>query len=290
MFDIIVNPTSGKGKGAKALDKITALLDKEGIEYKVHKTQHAAHATQIVKELNDSQDHTNLMILGGDGSFNEVLNGVTDFSKITISFIPCGTGNDFAAAAKISTDPEKAILSAIKGEKRYIDFIQIGERRALNAAGAGLDVDVLEKYSTMKAFKGKMKYYASLLSVLCHVKFHKLRLTVDGVTTEKSVFIIAAANGNYIGGGMAISPTSVIDDGYITVVVVNEVKKRKIPGLLIKFLSGGKHIYQPCSEVYNVKECKIEILDEGCIQLDGELFKDKVLDCKIVSNQLEVFM
>ena len=184
MFDIIVNPISGKGKGAKALDKITALLDKEGIEYKVHKTQRAAHATQIVKELNDSQDHTNLVILGGDGSFNEVLNGVTDFSKITISFIPCGTGNDFAAAAKISTDPEKAILSAIKGEKRYIDFIQIGERRALNAAGAGLDVDVLEKYSTMKAFKGKMKYYASLLSVLCHVKFHKLRLTVDGVTTE----------------------------------------------------------------------------------------------------------
>ena len=290
MFDIVANPTSGKGKGEKALKKVIALLKKQGVEYAVHKTEYVTHATEIVRNLTENQEHTNLIAMGGDGTFNEVLNGITDFSKITVSFVPCGTGNDFAAAAKIDTDPETAVMAAINGNKQRIDFIQIGERRALNAAGAGMDVDVLEKYATMKVLKGKIKYYASLLSVLFNLKFHKLRLTLDGVTTEKSVFIIAATNGNYFGGGMTISPTSVINDGYITVVVVNEVKKSKILGLLMKFLSGGKHIYEPCTEVYNVKECKIEILDEGCIQLDGELFKDKVLDCKIISDQLEIFM
>jgi len=289
MLDIIYNPIGGKGKSSKTFKQIKEILDSKSIDYTIHETQKVGHATEIVTELNSTQEHTDLVVLGGDGTFNEVLNGITDFSKITLGLIPCGTGNDFARAAGISTDPQIAIQSILANQRKYIDYLQVGKRRALNCAGAGMDVDVLEKYSEMKAFHGKIKYYISLLSVLLKAKFHKARVTVDGVTSEKSVFLITAGNGIYIGGGMPISPNSVIDDGYITLVVVNEIKKRKILDLLLKFLNGGKHILESCTEEFFVKECRIEILDEGCIELDGELFKEKVLDCKVVSNELCIF-
>ncbi len=290
MFDIMINPHGGNGKSLDTLKIVTEKLDSANIEYTIHKTEGPQHATALVKELNDSQAHTDLLALGGDGSFNEVLNGITDFSRITLGLIPCGTGNDFAAAAGISTDPLEALNAAINGSKRFVDYIQVGNKRAINCAGAGMDVDVLERYSTMKAFRGKLKYYASLIDVLLHAKFHKSIVTIDGVATQKSVFLITAANGIYIGGGMPISPNSKIDDGYITLVVVNEIKKRKILGLLLKFLSGGKHIKEPCTEEFFVKECKIELIDEGCVELDGELYREKVLDCKIKSGELQLFM
>ncbi len=287
MYDILVNPVSGKGKSLIALKKVEELLNSKSIEYKVHRTNYPFHATEIVSELNKNED-TLLIVLGGDGTFNEVLNGITDFEKIVVGFVPCGTGNDYIKATTIPIDTAKALEKILNGNVGYTDFIQIGEKRALNCAGAGMDVDVLVRYSTMKAFKGKIKYYASLIDVLCHLKFHKMNINLDGKDVEKSVFLMAVTNGKYFGGGMPISPLSDINDGELNVVIINEIKKRKILGTLLKFLR-GKHLNEPCTETFSAKEVTITLLDEGKTQVDGEVYDNKILNCKLIHNCLRTY-
>lgn len=288
MYDIILNPVSGKGNSLNAFETVKAVFDAAGAEWKVHRTERSMHASEIVAELNKKED-AKVIVMGGDGTLNEVLNGITDFSRLTLGIISCGTGNDFIKAAGLPSDPAEAAKLILKGDTGYVDYLELKNRRALNCAGAGMDVDVLVRYESMKAFKGKMKYYASLIDTLIKCKFHKIALEIDGERMEKSVFMIAAANGTCIGGGMKISPHSLTDDGKLNVVLINEMPKRKILPTLIKFLNGGKHIESPYTEEYLAENVKIEVLDEGLTEVDGEVIDEKIIDCRIVHDVLKIF-
>ena len=287
MYDIIVNPIGGKGKSLKALKQVEKILSDHKQEYKIHNTERPGHATEIAAELT-KKPGVKLIVLGGDGSFNEVLNGISDFGNVTLGIVACGTGNDFIRASGHPRKIKDAMDVILRGETGYIDYIDVGSRRCLNVAGAGMDVDVLIRYAEMKAFHGKIKYYASLFDTLAHVKWHKLRITIDGKSMDKSVFMIGVGNGTCIGGGMPICPNAKVDDGLLSIVIVNEMKKSRIPVELPGFLS-GKHIKKDYTEEYSGKEVRIEVLDEGKIELDGEVIDDKVLDCKVVHNVLKVY-
>lgn len=287
MYDIVVNPLGGKGKSLKALKAAEKIFAERGVEYTVHNTEYAGHATELARELSRKPE-AKILVFGGDGSFNEVLNGIENFENVTLGIVPCGTGNDFVRASGHPTKIKEAIDLILKNNVGYIDYIDVGSRRCLNVAGAGMDVDVLLRYATMKAFRGKLKYYASLIDTLIHVKWHKLRLTIDGKTMDKSVFMIGVGNGTCIGGGMPICPDAKVDDGLLSVVIVNEMKKSRIPVELPGFLS-GKHVKKDYTEVYSAKEVTVEVLDDGKIELDGEVIDDKILECKVVHNVLKVY-
>lgn len=289
MYDIIVNPLAGKGKAKKALAFCEKYLSDRNLEYTVHVTERAMHATFLAREIN-KKPLSNLIIIGGDGTFNEVLNGITDFDTITIGFVPSGTGNDYVKATDIPTEVKECMEVIVGGKVGYTDFIDMKDKRCLNVAGGGMDTDVLVKYSEMKHFSGKIKYYVSLISVLLHLKFHRVTVSIDGSEpVEKRVFLISIANGKYIGGGMPISPNSDTKDGVLDVVVVTEIPGKKVFGLLLKFLK-GKHIEEDCTTVYQCKKARIEMLDEGKTQADGEIMDRKVLDCEIVHNVLRTFV
>lgn len=288
MFNIIVNPNGGKGKSLKALEKVENILKVSGAEYEVHKTECVGHATEIARELSRTPD-TKIIMLGGDGSFNEILNGIDNFENVTLGFVPCGTGNDFVSASKHPTKVEDAMAVILKGETSYIDYIQLTDRRCLNVLGGGMDVDVLLKYAEMKAFHGKLKYYVALFYTLAHTKWHKLRLTLDdGESVDKSVFMIGIGNGRSIGGGMPICPNAKVDDGVLSVVVVNEMKKRRIPLALAGFLK-GKHVEKDYTEEFSAKKVKIEALDDSQFEADGEVFASPMIECEVVSNVLRVY-
>ncbi len=288
MYHIIVNPQGGKGKSLKALELVEKKLTQNNLEYKVYQTEYAGHAVEIARELSQNPD-TTILMMGGDGSFNEIINGIVDFNNVTFGIIPCGTGNDFVRASGHPSKVDKAIDVILKGNVGYVDFIQLDDRRALNVLGAGMDVDVLIKYETMKHFRGKMKYYASLLYTLCHTRWHKLRLTLDdGEPMEKSVFMIGIGNGKYIGGGLPICPNAIVDDGQLSIVAVNEMKKWKIPFRLIKFLA-GTHVKTAFADEYTAKKVKIKVLDDSKFEADGEIFEAQTINAQIVSNTLKVF-
>lgn len=286
-FDIIYNPVSSGGKSLKVFEEVLSELDRRGINYVVHKTSYAGETTEIVKKLNKEQDDTKAIILGGDGTFGEALMGITDFNTIALGLIPCGTGNDYARAMRFPKETKEFIDQFTKCETRTTDFIEVNDKRCLNVCGMGMDVDILERYAVTKGVKGKLKYYAALFWVVAHLKFHKIRYTIGEESGEREVVITSIANGQFIGGGMNMSPNSIIGDGKFNVIMIDRFKRgQKIP-LLLSFLK-GKHLTRPETREFWADEFDIEILDDGKFQMDGELFDFKKIHCKLIHGKLRL--
>ncbi len=287
MYHIIVNPEGGKGKSLKALKTVEEILKGNNAQYVVHKTEYAEHATEITRELSKTPD-TNIIVMGGDGSFHEVLCGIENFDNVTLGLIACGSGNDFIKKSGHSKDVREATQTILKGNVGHVDYMEMGKYRCLNVGGGGMDVDVLLKYANCKTLKGKAAYYYSLFYTLLHTRFHHLRITADGVSKDTSVFMIGIGNGGFIGGGIPICPNAVVDDGLLNVGYVSEMKKSKIIFRLGKFLK-GKHVGTEWGGEYTAKKITLEALDDSRFELDGEIIEDTKLDIEVVHGKLKMF-
>lgn len=287
MYHIIVNPQGGKGKSLKALTTVEEIFKNNNAQYVVHKTEYAGHATEIARELSKTPD-TNIVVMGGDGSFHEVLCGIDNFDNVTLGLVACGSGNDFIKKSGHSTNVKEAVQTILNGKVGFVDYMELGKYRCLNVGGGGMDVDVLLKYANCKTLKGKAAYYYSLFYTLLHTRFHHLRITADGVTKDTSVFMIGVGNGGFIGGGIPICPNAIVDDGLLNVGYVSEMKKSKIIFRLFKFLK-GKHVGTDWGGEYTAKKVTIEALDDSRFELDGEIIEDAKLDIEVVHNKLKMF-
>lgn len=287
MYHIIVNPQGGKGKSLKALTTVEEIFKNNNAQYVVHKTEYAGHATEIARELSKTPD-TNIVVMGGDGSFHEVLCGIDNFDNVTLGLVACGSGNDFIKKSGHSTNVKEAVQTILNGKVGFVDYMELGKYRCLNVGGGGMDVDVLLKYANCKTLKGKAAYYYSLFYTLLHTRFHHLRITVDGVTKDTSVFMIGVGNGGFIGGGIPICPNAIVDDGLLNVGYVSEMEKSKIIFRLFKFLK-GKHVGTDWGGEYTAKKVTIEALDDSRFELDGEIIEDTKLDIEVVHNKLKMF-
>lgn len=287
MYHIIVNPQGGKGKSLKALTTVEEIFKNNNAQYVVHKTEYAGHATEIARELSKTPD-TNIVVMGGDGSFHEVLCGIDNFDNVTLGLVACGSGNDFIKKSGHSTNVKEAVQTILNGKVSFVDYMELGKYRCLNVGGGGMDVDVLLKYANCKTLKGKAAYYYSLFYTLLHTRFHHLRITADGVTKDTSVFMIGVGNGGFIGGGIPICPNAIVDDGLLNVGYVSEMKKSKIIFRLFKFLK-GKHVGTDWGGEYTAKKVTIEALDDSRFELDGEIIEDTKLDIEVVHNKLKMF-
>ena len=287
MYHIIVNPQGGKGKSLKALTTVEEIFKNNNAQYVVHKTEYAGHATEIARELSKTPD-TNIVVMGGDGSFHEVLCGIDNFDNVTLGLVACGSGNDFIKKSGHSTNVKEAVQTILNGKVGFVDYMELGKYRCLNVGGGGMDVDVLLKYANCKTLKGKAAYYYSLFYTLLHTRFHHLRITADGVTKDTSVFMIGVGNGGFIGGGIPICPNAIVDDGLLNVGYVSEMKKSKIIFRLFKFLK-GKHVGTDWGGEYTAKKVTIEALDDSRFELDGEIIEDTKRDIEVVHNKLKMF-
>lgn len=291
VYHVIYNPSSGMKKTKRAAEAVRKILEASGNEALFYPTEHVGHCTEIVREINSSCEAANVLIIGGDGTFSEALNGVVDFDKITFGLIPCGTGNDFAKKLGISGCVKKAMKRVLGGEVALLDHLDLNGKRCLNVCGLGMDVDVLVKYASMKHFKGKIKYYLSLFYVLTHFKPHRVRYKIGDNEGEQDVFMVGVCNGSYIGGGMALAPDNSASDGVLELVVIDNIPKPMIPIRLVPFLLGRMN-KQSCTHTFCGTEAEVEILGEepARVQVDGEVIEMPKLTVKIVPNKLRMFL
>lgn len=289
MYDFILNPVAGKGKTILSMKKIESFLNDKGIEYKIHSTLYPFHATEIATKLS-LEGSKNIIAVGGDGTVNEVLNGIKDLENCNLGIIPCGTGNDFAKFIKLPKNPVEAIQLILNSSPKNTDFMLLEDKRVLNVTGMGMDVTVLERCKKMKFLKGKFQYIISLLIVLLNFKWHKFFVSIDDKPeVQKTVLMIAACNGKFFGGGMPISPNSYIDDNFMNVIIINKLKKWKIPLALINLYLGKILKYD---FVENILCQKITIRPENnnnAVNIDGELIKQIPFNCTLIKNQLKLY-
>lgn len=286
MIDLIINPHASRGKAAKKAAKVIKILEEKNVEFAAHYTTRPKEAIEIAKKLSD-EGATDIIALGGDGTVNEVLNGINP-ETVRLGIIPTGTGNDFVVAAKIPTDVKKAVDTILSGEAKDTDYMICGGIRGINAIGTGIDVDVLKRYAKAKVFKGKIAYIFALISALIHFKFYKFKVIKGEEKEEKTALIACVGNGFRIGGGIKMCPKAVIDDGLLDFVVVNELKKSRIPHAFVKLMK-GKILEQDFTVMERVDRVKIEFEQPSTVQIDGELYENLDFDLSLVKGGVKVY-
>ena len=279
MLHIVFNPVAGKKRATKNLAIAERIFSERNIPYEVHATAAAGDGEKIVRELSE-QGETQFVVIGGDGTLHEALNGLSDPTVCTLGLIPSGTGNDFAEALGIPLDGEKAALKIAEGAPSVVDYMQIGHRRSMNVAGLGMDVDVLERCLRGKS-KGKLKYLKSLLSSLFKFKGYKIRIESDGQVQTRDALIAAVCNGSLFGGGIKICPPAKEDDGLMDIILVDCIGGAWKIILAFIQLMKGKIIEYPLTTYFRCE--KVEFIpDEAApIQLDGEVYHNHAFEAKI---------
>ena len=279
MYHIIANPKAGDKKVARLLRKTLKLMDEAGVEYALHETLYKAHGTEIAAELT-KEDGVNVIALGGDGTVHDVLNGIRDVEKCNFGIIPLGTGNDFAASAKIPYNVKEAVSLILHGTPKPTDYLDVGGVRCMNVGGAGIDVDVLVRCSKAKS-KGKLKYLQSLIVSFFKYNGYEFTVECEGEKIEKKVLMVAACNGGQFGGGIRVCPVAKLDDGKMDVIIVDcfESKWKILKAFIM--LMQGKIMEYPHKRHFHTDHVKITPTQPCVVQLDGELYENLEFEAKI---------
>ncbi len=289
MLDFIVNPIAGGKHGKKTRQTVSVIektLVEKNVPYNVHFTRRVGHAKSITDSL-IKKGATDIIVVGGDGTLHEVINGFSHFDKVNLGLIPCGTGNDFASAVKIPLNPEKALDIILHNQPIYTDFMQMPTVRGMNVIGTGIDVEVLKKYNKLKK-KTPWGYTKCLIKTLFDFEYSDFTAEIDGVKTEYRSFIAAIANGHAFGGGIAICPIANPSDNALNFVAVKEMKRIGIIGAFLK-LKAGKVLSLKQAVTAPLQNIKITSDKKLTVNVDGELYENIPFEVSIVSNTLKMY-
>ncbi|WP_164668318.1 diacylglycerol/lipid kinase family protein [Virgibacillus doumboii] len=300
MYIFIVNPASGKGGAVNAYTKITKSNNFIQVESRCFLTEYPGHAEEIANQLETdfSGQISCVIVIGGDGTLHEVINGLSE-NKYPVSFIPAGSGNDFAKGCDIKGSPTEIFQRIITGRHQQSYWLgsyqrdNNNKRDFVNSIGFGFDGEIVKYLNESKESKfrsifvrGKVRYVIALIIVLFRFKPMNVEVNIDGnrrMLTD--CWMITAANHPFYGGGMKIIPSAKIQDGTFPVLIINKISKWKVLGLFITVFT-GKHIR--FKEVELLEATKLEIRSDNTIsfQVDGQL--DACSFCSISKQGQEV--
>jgi len=286
VYHLIVNPAAGSGRTLKVCGQVEAALKKRGLPFRITRTERPGHATEIARGIAAGESEARLVVLGGDGTFNEVANGLSGTDAI-LYFVSCGTGNDFVKALNLPRDPLEALGAQLDSAARRVDAGCVNGRLFLNVSGTGFDIEVLRQTQRFRArFKGLVAYLLGLLAALGRFRPVEARITAGGRTFQARMTIFEVANGRYFGGGMLVAPQADPADGLFDVVYVDAVDRLHILKLLPSFVS-GRFIKLPITHTLRADEVVLE--SPGMtINLDGELQKVDRAHYRLIPGGLRI--
>lgn len=298
---VIVNPNAGNGKGKKDWDKIAALLKKEGLPFTVRFTERKGHAILFTQE-GITTGFRKIITVGGDGTLNEVVNGVFSTAScptndISLALIPLGTGNDWGRMFGIPLDYEKAI-KIISEDKQLVHDIGLvsffngtekKNRYFINIAGLGFESVVVRRTNIQKdkGRSGKLIYFYNLLMSLLSYKNTKAEVVIDGEKINTDVFSINVGNGRYCGGGMRQTPNALPDDGLLDVTIINGMGKFEIIRNL-KILYDGTILKHPKIDGYKCKNLKVSSDSIIYTEADGESLGHTPVEFSIIPASINI--
>ncbi len=324
MYYIIVNPASKSGKGAKIWSIIEPVLIQKEIEYRVFFSREAGHVIKLVHELsvsllNDTSDFIlNLIVLGGDGTLNETLQGISDFDRVHLGYIPTGSSNDLARDLHFPKDPLKVLENILTCEKTsamdlgcltYDQFSDELSRQHSNtdtskryfavSCGIGFDAAVCEEALASK-FKnllnkiglGKLTYLTIALKQL--IKAQKITCTItldDGSSIYLPKFLfVACMNHQFEGGGFKFCPGADSSDGILDICTVGNIPKWLIL-MALPTAFFGKHYLFKGIEHYTAAEIHLETSSPLWVHTDGEVtMKSCSITLSCEQNKLQFLM
>ena len=303
---VVVNPKASVGKAEKDWPEIKQMLIDAGIEFDDVLTEYPRHAIEIVRNAIVEQGYRKFISVGGDGTNNEVINGiftqdVVPTTEITMAALPIGTGNDWCRTFDIPMEYEE-VIKIIKtgytfahdiGKLTYYNDGDSKIRYFLNAAGTGLDEMVCHSTNLMKqqGKGGTIRYLLSLVKCILKYKVTHIQLTIDDeMVFDDNILSLSIGNCRFNGGGMMMMPNAVPDDGLFDLTVIRKVS-------IFKFAANVKNIYDgsfvaKLKEVETFRGKKIRIVSipphSLMVETEGENLNNSPFDFEILPKAVNM--
>ncbi len=273
---IICNPIAGKGSAQKSLTKFEQFLTSKGLSYETFSKDYPK----------DLQKFTCMVIMGGDGTINYVMNYYKEIS-IPIAFIIGGTGNDYATLHLRGLSLQEQFEIAIQKQSSQIDAGSCNGKIFINGVGIGFDGWVVKKNIGKKLFTGKMAYYSTIISLLLFYRENKIKITTPEREFSMNAFMLSIAKGKTYGGGFMVAPLASPGDGKLDLITIAKI------GLIKRFrylpvIEKGKHLNLPIVQFQKTEQIRISAMQPLQAHLDGEYMEAKTFDLKILKGYYKV--
>ena len=274
----LVNPASDNGATGRRWPEIANRAAAAGLTGEALLSERPGQLTELARRAADEGGQL-LVVVGGDGTVNEVVNGLAGREGPELAVIPRGTGRDFVRTYGIPHKLDDALRTARDGRTREID---VGRARFrswqgepaewyfANIASAGMSGAIAKRANeTSKALGGKVSYFWATFAVFSRWRTSELTVTVGAETRRARMHDVVVANGRYFGGGMMICPEAEPDDGVFDVLLIGNLTKRDLLLTLPKTYR-GKHLPHPKAELLRGSTVEIEAPEPLPVELDGE--------------------
>lgn len=265
---IVINPTSGQGKGADIGKSVIGYFSKNDLKYQIISSISAENvASDLQRFLALNSQCPGVLAVGGDGLAHLVLQSVVPL-QVPFAVIPAGTGNDFVRALKWPLDQlEKQLDFITTTDSTPIDLGIVDGEWFGAVLSSGFDSTVNEKANTLKWPKGPAKYNVAIALELPLFKPSYFEIELDDRTITTDAMLIAVGNGSSYGGGMQVCPNASLTDGFFDVMILKPISKFEFIRVFPKVYS-GTHIDHPEVKIYRSK--KIRINSKAVAYADGE--------------------
>lgn len=292
---VIFNTHAGRGRAHRFQMRIEAALQTAGVAYDLTTSQSRGHAIDLARQGRLSGREV-VIAAGGDGTVNEVVNGLAQASGGgavgILGILPIGSGNDFAENMGIPLDLYQAALRVKRGHTRRVDLGIVNGRYFDNNVGIGFEALVNIESHKMTRFKGMATYLAAVFKSLVEYPFPVVSIEKDdGGLRDKRMLMVSVGNNRRIGGGFLITPDAIPDDGLLDVCIVDAIPRLEILRLLPKAMKGN-HRGEPAVTLTRTRRLVIESEGPLPVHADGEILWDDVrrLQITIEPQRLEVIV
>ncbi len=307
MYYFIINPNAHGGRGAKIWKKLEHRIKRSGIDYEGYLTEEAGDARRIAARLTAAiQEPTVIVAVGGDGTVNEVLNGLSISDLLTLGYIPTGSGNDLARGLMLSKNPCKCLKRILNPKEiSRVDYGIISYedeepvyRRFMVSSGIGFDAAVCHRLigkngnAGLARIGGRWRYILAGIRQLLSTKASRGYLILDGVRRVEfnHIYFVSIHNHGSEGGGFLFAPKAVCDDGELELCVAHTASKlRLIPVLLTAYM--GHLGRQRGVHFYRCREAVIHVERPLPVHTDGEnCFCQDELRVRCVKKKLRMIL
>jgi YegS/Rv2252/BmrU family lipid kinase len=283
----LVNPASANGATRRRWPELARRAAALGLTGETVLSAAPGDLAAAAREADDAL----LVVVGGDGTVNEVVNGVAG-TGAEIAVLPSGTGQDFGRTHGIPARFEDAVLVALRGETRVVDLGRVdyrgGSRYFANVGSVGMSGAVAERANrTSKALGGKATFFYALTREFLAWQNTEVTVTFDDAERRGRMHDVIVANGVWHGGGMKLAPDARPDDGLFDVVLIGDVGKVDFLTTAPKLYSGG-HVSHPKVEVVRSTRVTVDGADPLPIELDGEQVGTTPVTFEVVPGALRV--
>ena len=267
------NPIAGGGKASRRLPSVEFYLRTEGIAYDIIGLSYPA-----------TLDHfTDVLIMGGDGTVNHVLNHFPDV-RLPIGVIPAGTANDLAVELMDSEDFQACLQTAVHGKTCWIDAGRCNGQLYMNCLGVGFDGEVARDIRKVFLLQGYLRYLYAVLRKIFQYRSVIMHTSWDGGQYQYSAMTIMAANSRLSGGGFRVAPQANTQDGKLDMVVIDDIPLWKRLWYLPRVRKGG-HLQLPFVRTARFTRMHIQLDSPLQAHLDGELMMHNEYLIEIVPSK-----